>query len=140
MQLRSILAASAAVIVLAGCGATTLVLPPEQAVNASFSQSDIRTAILSAASVRHWRVVEDVPGRVRVSYPSNERTVNYEATFDVNYSKTGYNIKYVKSYGLGEKLNCNGTDQLCIHRNVSKWVANLNADIQRFLVNPTRNK
>ena len=24
----------------------------------------------------------------------------------------------------------------CIHRNVNKWVSNLNTDIQRFLLNP----
>ncbi len=126
---------AAAVMLLSGCGPTTLVLPSEQTVSANFQQSDIHAAILDAANARAWRVVSDKPGTVRLAYPSNNRATKYEATFDVVYTKTGYKIKYVKSYGLDEKPNCAG-DMPCIHRNVNKWVSNLNTDIQRFLLNP----
>ena len=128
-------AAVSAVLLLAGCGATTLVLPPEQTVSANFKQADVHKAILEAAHARSWRVVSDKSNAVRLAYPSNNRATKYEVTFDVVYSKSGYSIKYVKSYGLDEKPNCAG-DMPCIHRNVNKWVSNLNADIQRLLLNP----
>lgn len=128
-------AAVSAVLLLAGCGATTLVLPPEQTVSANFKQADVHKAILEAAHARSWRVVSDKSNAVRLAYPSNNRATKYEVTFDVVYTKTGYSIKYVKSYGLDEKPNCAG-DMPCIHRNVNKWVSNLNADIQRFLLSP----
>ena len=128
-------AAVSAVLLLAGCGATTLVLPPEQTVSANFKQADVHKAILEAAHARSWRVVSDKSNAVRLAYPSTNRATKYEVTFDVVYSKSGYSIKYVKSYGLDEKPNCAG-DMPCIHRNVNKWVSNLNADIQRLHLNP----
>ena len=92
----------------------------------------IREAILKPAALRSWRIVQEAPGSVVLAYPDNQRATRYEATFEVLYSAKSYRIRYLSSYGLDEKPNCEGTTP-CLHRNVNKWVANLNMDIQRYI-------
>lgn len=120
--------------ILAGCGAPQpLHVPPEQTLGSGLSSNDVRAAILSAAQKRHWRIVSDQSDVIELAYPSNARSSKYEVIFAVHYTDRSYNIAYVSSRGLDEKLNCKGATP-CLHRNVNKWVANLNMDIQSALI------
>ena len=135
MQKRFLLLTAAAfcATTLVGCGLPQpLKVPGEQMVASNVSQKEIREAILKAATRRNWRIVKDASGSIVLAYPANQRSARYDATFEVIYSDKSYRIRYLSSYGLDEKLNCEGSTP-CLHRNVNKWVANLNMDIQRYL-------
>ena len=135
MHKRTLLLAAAAFCSasLVGCGLPQpLKMPGEQLVASNVSEKTIREAILKAAALRSWRIVQEAPGSVVLAYPDNQRATRYEATFEVLYSAKSYRIRYLSSYGLDEKPNCEGTTP-CLHRNVNKWVTNLNMDIQRYI-------
>ena len=133
-------AALASSLLLTGCGVTTpLVNPQEQSAPAQITQSQMHNAIIRAAQLRKWRIVSDQPGVVTLAYPGSAKAIHFEAIVKVTYDARRYKVSYVSSRGLDEKKGCvnpelkikNKYDEnaICIHRNVNRWMNNLNADI-----------
>ena len=99
----------------------------------------MHNAIIRAAQLRKWRIVSDQPGVVTLAYPGSAKAIHFEAIVKVTYDARRYNVSYVSSRGLDEKKGCvnpelkskNKYDEnaICIHRNVNRWMNNLNADI-----------
>lgn len=133
-------AAFASSLLLSGCGVTTpLINPQEQSAPAQISQSQMHNAIIRAAQLRKWRIVSDRPGVVTLAYPGSAKAIHFEAIVKVTYNAQRYKVSYVSSRGLDERKGCvnselkgnNKYDEnaLCVHRNVNRWMNNLNADI-----------
>ena len=132
-----------AALLLAGCGTTMPQRPlPEKSVPANISQADIRDAVIQAVSMRNWKLVSEKPGLVTVAYPSGAKAAKFQATYNVKYDADSYEITYVSSYGLDERVGCNDPkattknnwrDVPCYHRNVNRWMVNLSYDIDRIL-------
>ena len=75
------------------------------------SDARIHEAIKQAAQMRKWGIVSDKPGKVLLVYPTNNRSLHYQATVSVTYGKGSYKVEYVKSRGLDEKRNgCYGKE------------------------------
>lgn len=130
---RLLAGALACTAILAGCSTSRpLFVPPEQNMAASLPTSEVRSAIITAALSRQWRIVSEEPGVITLAYPSNARSAKYELTVVVHHADKSYKIDYARSRGLDEKVNCEGTTP-CVHRNVNRWIANLNQDIKREL-------
>lgn len=99
----------------------------------------MHNAIIRAAQLRKWRIVSDQPGVVTLAYPGSAKAIHFEAIVKVTYDARRYKVSYVSSRGLDEKKGCvnpelkskNKYDEnaICIHRNVNRWMNNLNADI-----------
>ena len=137
MQRRFFVAAVCAAVSLP---ATTLLAAPvvpvivveEKGLGASAEQ--IRTALQKAAHLRSWGITVDKTGKMELVYPTNKRSLKYQATVGVTYGQGFYKIEYVKSRGLKEKMGCYGNEGVvCAHRNVNRWIANLGKDVRWFL-------
>lgn len=140
IRLSLVALAIAGAAVLSGCGASVPIQKmPVEYLPASCQSADIHGAVLQAAQARRWRVVRDEPGAVTLAYPTGKKAQAFEATVRVNYDDKTFRIEYLSSRGLDERQGCNdGTqgyreDIVCAHRNINKWMANLDRDIQRFL-------
>lgn len=102
----------------------------------SASVDRIHEAIKQAAQLRKWGIKSDEPGRVLLVYPTNNRSLHYQATIGVTYANGSYKVEYVSSRGLNEKKQgCYGQEGVvCAHRNVNRWIANLGKDLRRLLM------
>lgn len=127
-------------MLLTGCGTTTPVVnPPEQSAPAQVSSTKMHQAIMRAAQLRKWRIVNDEPGVVTLAYPGSAKAVHFEAIVKVTYDARRYKVSYVSSRGLDERKGCVNPEMtgrnkfddkaLCVHRNVNRWMNNLSADI-----------
>ena len=133
-------AAFVSCLLLTGCGVTTpLVNPQEQNAPVQITQSQMHNAIIYAAQLRKWRIVSDQPGVVTLAYPGSAKAIHFEAIVKVTYNALRYKVSYVSSRGLNEKKGCMNSElkgknkydenAICVHRNVNRWMNNLNADI-----------
>lgn len=141
MQKRTFLTAACGLLLLQAVPEFSVAAPvaviesyESSALNATPQQ--IHEAILQAAKLRKWGIKSDQPGKVLLVYPTNNRSIQYQATVGVTYGKGFYKVEYVTSRGLNEKKNgCYGKEGvICAHRNVNRWIANLGKDLQRLLM------
>ena len=139
MKRRALMAAATAAFLMGVCGMLQAA-PVAEVI--SYDQSGLKAsdariheAIKQAAQMRKWGIVSDQPGKVLLVYPTNNRSLHYQATVSVTYGKGSYKVEYVKSRGLDEKRNgCYGKEGVvCVHRNVNRWIANLGKDLNRLL-------
>lgn len=148
---RSLLVLSlSAALLLAGCGTTMPQRPlPEKSVPADISQADIREAVLKAVGMRKWMLVSEKPGLITVAYPSGAKAAKFQATYNVKYDADSYEVTYVSSYGLDERVGCNDPkattkntwrDVPCVHRKVFLWMRNLSKDIDQILIRKASSK
>ena len=133
MQIRkSLVAASlAAALLLSGCGTTTPLKNPEPTtITVEATPANVRDAIIDSAYSRNWRIVNQRSGEVQLAYPSGAKAQHFEAIVKVTYSADQYAISYMSSRGLDERIGCGShEDVTCLHRNVNRWMNNLNKDI-----------
>lgn len=90
-------------------------------------------AVKNAAQLRKFRVVSTHGNVVKLAYPSGPRAQKFEAQFDVVYEGSKIAVKYASSRGLDAGPCQNDAKQICLHRNVNKWMANLASDITKEL-------
>lgn len=141
MQRRLLIAAAAAAVFTTTV--PTLQAAPVAVINSyemsglNASAARIHEAIRQAAQLRKWGIKSDEPGKVLLVYPTNNRSLHYQATIGVTYKEGSYKVEYVSSRGLSEKRDgCYGNQGVvCAHRNVNRWIANLGKDLQRLLMN-----
>lgn len=119
-----VLAASALLLILAGCVGNP-VLNIENApiqVSAKHNSTDIKKAIMRAGAGLGWVIKEKSPGHLVGTIFLRKHT----ASVDIKYTGKAYSITYKNS----ENLNYDGTN---IHKNYNGWVRNLNHRIQSEL-------
>lgn len=136
MRLRNtIVVALLASAVLAGCGSTTAIRNPSpNAIAYALTQDQVRQTIVTSALARNWRIVEQGPSELRLAYPSGTRSQKYEVLAKVSFSDTQYAVSYLSSRGLDEKTSCSSSPiGICAHKNVNRWLLNLDHDIARRL-------
>lgn len=139
MSITRIAAGFCALVLAGGVSAATLITPEMPSVFVpEISKSAAHDAIVKAAEMRKWRIVEDKSGLMSLAYPgSGPRAEKHELIVQVKYDGKTYSVKYVKSRGLDEDHACyaakktDDPNDFCIHRNVPKWMRNLVIDIQR---------
>lgn len=96
-------------------------------------QTQALNAVKNAAQLRKFRVVSTHGNVVKLAYPSGPRAQKFEAQFDVVYEGSKIAVKYASSRGLDAGPCQNDAKQICLHRNVNKWMANLASDITKEL-------
>lgn len=84
----------------------------------------IEAAIIAGGEQRGWRFERVAPGHL-LAVQSQPK---YDATVDIKYDQTGYEILHRSTRGMKEQ---NGT----IHPHYNFWVRNLDSDIQTRLSN-----
>ena len=94
-------------------------------------QTQALNAVKNAAQLRKFRVVSTHGNVVKLAYPSGPRAQKFEAQFDVVYEGSKIAVKYASSRGLDAGPCQNDAKQICLHRNVNKWMANLASDITK---------
>jgi hypothetical protein len=88
------------------------------------SMDEIRQAIVRAGSGLGWEMKPDRPGHITGRLALR----THVAVVDVDYTQTGYSIKYRESTNLDQ----NGD---MIHRNYNGWIQNLDKGIKVQLQN-----
>lgn len=130
--MKRLLAVLAMAGVLTGCTSAPLHNPTPSAIPEA-KTADIRSAIVTAATSRHWNIVKANSDHFLLSYPSGAKAQSFEVIVRVDYDKEGYQVSYVSSRGLDEQSADKTKDEkIHIHRNVNRWMANLNKDIQAY--------
>lgn len=133
MQIRKGLVAAglAAALFLTGCGTTTPLRNPEPTmITVQATPANVRDAIIESAYARKWRIVNQRSGEIQLAYPDNAKSLQFEALVKVTYSADQYAISYISSRGLDERIGCGSHEGVtCLHRNVNRWMNNLNKDI-----------
>ena len=97
------------------------------------AKADVIKGIHSAAKMRNFRIAETQDNVVKLAYPAGARAQKYEAFFDVTYTGKAVEVKYASSHGLDAGPCKEDANQICIHRNVNKWMRNLASDIRNQL-------
>ena len=104
---------------LAGCARTVPIPNISTPVAQNHTVAEVRTAILRAGNKRQWIMNDEAPGVIR----GRQQSRGHVADIRISYSATGYTINYDSSSNL---LASDGS----IHKNYSRWVTNLDKDIQ----------
>lgn len=137
---RRVLVSAALAAALACAAGLSLAAPSAEILSvqeraSGVSAARIHEAVKQAAALRKWGIKADEPGRMLLVYPTNNRSLQYQATVSVTYGEGFYKVEYVSSRGLNEQLNCRGRQGVvCAHRNVNRWIANLGKDLKRLLM------
>lgn len=104
---------------LAGCARTAPIENVNTTVGAGHTTAQVKSAIFKAGAQRQWIMNEAGPGVIKARQQSRDHV----AEVRINYTATGYTIKYDSS------LNLQAADGK-IHKNYNRWVNNLDKDIQ----------
>ena len=131
------LTAALGVVFLSGCTIKPMLIHETTAfpMQQAFEQKAVAGVVLDAARAKGWEVLKQEPGNVTLTYPStnNKRYQTIHAVVRVEYDDKSFRIVHVSDYGL-EKEPCNSApEQLCIHRNYNRWIANLDLQIRNRL-------
>ena len=146
LNLFCILSTLIALPVVSGCATNYLLTnPSQQTVGEGLTLLQMRNCVRNAAAARDWRIVSDNTGLMQLAYPANPaRARKFEALIQVRYDAKSYQVSYLSSRGLGENRNCAPATKSydpnarCIHRNVNRWMNNLNVDIYREVMKISR--
>jgi len=90
------------------------------------SATKVRNAIVLAGIARGWTLVEEQPGRLKLTFNKADK---HRATIEVHYDERSYDIRYVDSYNLNYAQR---GGQAMIHPNYNRWVNNLAQDARMF--------
>lgn len=95
----------------------------------SLPTDKLQTAMLTAAAVRGWTVVEKAPNTMVFKYVKG----NYKHVLvvDVAYHSNSVAVTYKDSTNLDYKVKKNGVRYL--HPNAINWMQNLSGDIRRSI-------
>lgn len=91
----------------------------------SFTDQEVRTAIIEGCIAKRWSPTVNDDGTIRAAILVRQ---THFAEVEISYGKTAYSITYVSS----RELNYNDRRQ-SIHKNYNKWVVNLSASINKSL-------
>ena len=95
----------------------------EYLVNGEKTAEDVKLSIIQAGQVLGWQMQPIAPGVIRGTL--NIRA--HQAVVDIPYNTKSYSIIYVSSVNLDY-------DGQTIHRSYPRWVNNLKAKIDDFIV------
>ncbi len=105
---------------LTGCVSGKPITTINSSVPAGLSYERVESAILKNPGVnRGWVFKKESDNLITAKIVKS----THSAQVKIPFTETGYSIKYVSSYGLGEK---NGR----IHSTYNRWVMRLDQDIQ----------
>ena len=104
---------------------TDLVNPDPVTVNCRLQPRDMQAAIRKGASVRHWKVVSEHPGRTELRYIKGHN--KHVITVNVDYTRSGFSVTYKDSVNLQYFINYEGVAR--IHPRPVGWMKNLSGDI-----------
>ena len=107
-------------------GPVPLMDPPPVTVPPAVNATTVEKAILSAGLSRNWTIVDKKPGWVTLQYAAR----GFSVTVKVSYDSNNVSIHYADSSDLEYSVE-DGTP--VIHRNYNRWVNNLAHDISREL-------
>lgn len=132
-KMASLLLAGALALVLSACGET---LPVKNVSNSpilvsakSYTEDQVRNAILLAGRKLKWEMSEKSPGVIAGSIYS--RGIDSGADILITYSKSEYSINYVDSKGLKY-------DGKNIDNRYNRWMNNLTKEIDLTLMQTVR--
>ena len=77
-----------------------------------------------------FNVVDQKPGVIEVVYPTDKRANQFQARFAVHYTTKSVQVKYLDSRGLDESDCYQSSRGVCVHRNVGRWMGNLQKRIK----------
>ena len=119
---RRILLASGVALLLAACKTTAPVtIETNQTTAASAAQ--MKKAIYLAASSKGWRLKEINSKTIQAAYIKNSGS----GIIDITYDRNGYKINVNKASTL---MDANGN----VHKNLNRWIRNLDKSIQQELL------
>lgn len=125
-NLLGVILVSLSTLFLSGCPRQTTVYnvqdEPVVVVGSSYSQDDVRKAIIRAGSAFGWEMKLVEPGKIIATLHLRK----HMAQVTIPFSKNRYSILYKDS----SKLNYDGE---MIHSNYNGWVQNLNRGINSQL-------
>ncbi|VTN12371.1 Uncharacterised protein [Raoultella terrigena] len=87
------LAAIAVIGTLAGCARTAPIEQIQTTVSAGHTDAQVKNAIFRAGVQRQWIMSETAPGIIK----ARQQARDHVAEVQINYSATGYSIRYVSS-------------------------------------------
>lgn len=108
-----------------GCSARSYYMQEVHESITGVSQADVRKSVILAAEDLGWQTQEVNGNLVKATITRK----GYNATVNINYSKSSYDITYVSSEGLNYD-----PDKKTIHGTYNRWLDNLNREIKRNLV------
>jgi hypothetical protein len=111
------------------CSAGAPVFVPVTAVQ-NVDLQVIEDTILKTTRGSGWRAEVVKSGVIKATLVQRK----HEVTINIEYSNTGYTIKYVESRNLEYNQSKN-----TIHKNYNRWVNNLDRRIYQNLYNPNAN-
>ena len=91
----------------------------------SFTDQEVRAAIIEGCMAKGWLPIVDNEGAIRATILVRQ---THFAEVEITYTPSTYSITYVSS----KNLNYSEGQQL-IHRNYNKWIVNLSASIGKVL-------
>ncbi|MTD25345.1 hypothetical protein [Erwinia sorbitola] len=106
-------------LALAGCARTEPVKNINQTLSISYSDSQLKSAILDAGRARQWIMQPQQPGVINGHIIQRDHSADIRITYGANH----YSINYIGSNNLMARKGE-------IHRNYNRWVNNLDKDIQ----------
>lgn len=110
-------------VLLTGCAPRTAPIENvSQTVGQSYSDDQMKQAIVQSGAANHWVMTPAGPGVMNGHLAERGHT----ADIRVNYTANSYQIQYVSSQNLKA-----GSGQ--IHRNYNRWIQNLSQGIQTRL-------
>jgi hypothetical protein len=109
-----------AATLLSGCASRTAPIDNiNQKLSQSYSDNQVKTAIIEAGLSRQWAMTPAGPGIINGHLIQRDHVADIRVT----YTSNSYSIQYVGSRNLKAAGGM-------IHRNYNRWVHNLDKDIQ----------
>lgn len=130
-MIRKLILASLAALMMSGCTPMSPFRPVERFFLANTDQSEIREAVAEAAAEMQWKVAEEEPNRMLLSFPS-KAVSNYRLVIEVTWTHTSLQARYYDSTGLRVYDNCGDSDTGGMYT-IRYWGTCINSKpVQRF--------
>jgi hypothetical protein len=110
---------------LLGCSKTAPLKSP-QPISLPPDPHAVEAGIARAVAERGWVVQDRQPGRVRAIHTKADKSV----TVDIVWDAATLTVNYVGSQNLLEGREGNA---IVIHKNVNRWLANLEKDLSAYI-------
>lgn len=123
---------SVALLGLSACTVKPLVRPGI-AYFPTTNKTVVAKTIRQVAKDSKFEVVDEKPGVVEVVYPTDKRARKFQARFAVQYTNKSVQVVYLDSRGLDEGDCYQSERGVCVHRNVGRWMGNLQKRIKDSL-------
>lgn len=119
---------------LVACAATQPAENISTTLMGEFTTEQVKSAIVAAGAQRKWEMKSTGEGEMIGVY----RKKNHEVTVKIVYDTNSYQISYISSKNLKERVDNEGVVRL--HHNYMRWIYNLDHDIQVQLLRAGQNK